>query len=178
MLLVGGGNSAGQAAVYLAEHARRVRILVRRPLSETMSQYLVERIAGAATIEVIEGAQVTGLAGEYALERVRWNSPQGDVDEAIRHLFLFIGAEPATGWLADCGVVLERGFVVTGASLLKQQLNESGDWETRSPAPHETSVPGVFAIGDVRASSVKRVGAAIGEGAAVVAQLHAHLTAK
>ncbi len=178
VLLVGGGNSAGQAAVFLAEHAKRVRILVRRPLRDTMSQYLVERIAGAPAIEVIEGAQVTSLAGEYALEQVCWKTRDGEFDEPIRFLFLFIGAEPATGWLADCGVALERGFVMTGQALPKELLGDSKYWRTRSPAPHETSVPGVFAIGDVRAGSVKRVGAAIGEGAAVVAQIHAHLAAE
>ncbi len=176
VLLVGGGNSAGQAAVYLAGHAKRVRILVRRPLAHTMSQYLVERIEANPAIEVLVGAELTAFSGEHELERVRWRTGDGETEEAIRHLFLFIGAEPATGWLADCGVVLERGFVVTGAALARQQLRES-DWTSRSPAPHETSIPGVFAIGDVRAGSVKRVGAAIGEGAAVVAQLHAHLGA-
>ncbi len=177
VLLVGGGNSAGQAAVFLAEHAKRVRMLVRRPLRETMSQYLVERIAGAPAIEVIEQAQVISLAGEYALEQVRWKTPDGDFEEPIRFLFLFIGAEPATGWLSGCDIALERGFVMTGLSLPRELLAGSKYWRTRSPAPHETSVPGVFAIGDVRAGSVKRVGAAIGEGAAVVAQIHAHLAA-
>lgn len=92
VLLVGGGNSASQAAVYLAEHAKRVRILVRRPLAETMSQYLVDRIAAAPAIEVVEGAQVTALDGQGELERVRWRTPAGEVEEPIRHLFLFIGA--------------------------------------------------------------------------------------
>lgn len=168
VVLVGGGNSAGQAAVYLAGHARRVRILVRRPLAETMSQYLVERIAASSAIDVVVGATITGLAGEDELERVRWSSPQGDVEEPVRHLFLFIGAEPATAWLHGCGVALERGFVLTGQALPDAPAG-------RAPAPHETNIPGVFAIGDVRAGSVKRVGAAIGEGAAVVAQLHAYL---
>jgi thioredoxin reductase (NADPH) len=178
VLLVGGGNSAGQAAVYLAEHASRVRVLVRRPLQETMSQYLVDRIAAASNIEVAEGAAVTGLAGGEALERVRWRGPGGEREEAIRHLFLFIGADPATGWLDGCGIARERGFVATGDALAPEALAERPFWRTRRPAPLETSVPGVFAIGDVRASSVKRVGAAIGEGAAVVAQLHAHLAAQ
>ena len=178
VVLVGGGNSAGQAAVYLAEHARRVRVLVRRPLVETMSEYLVERIASAPSIEVIESASVIGLAGEDQLERVRWSAPEGDVEDQIRHLFLFIGAEPATAWLGGCGVMLERGFVATGQALSKGALPDRPCWRSRHPAPHETSVPGVFAIGDVRAGSVKRVGAAIGEGAAVVAQLHAHLAAQ
>lgn len=176
VLLVGGGNSAGQAAVFLAGHAKRVRILVRRPLAHTMSQYLVERIEANPAIEVLVGAQVTGLSGEDELERVRWRTVDGETEEAIRHLFLFIGAEPATGWLADCGVVLERGFVITGSALKAHDLNEKY-WASRAPELHETSIPGVFAIGDVRAGSVKRVGAAIGEGAAVVAQLHAHLAA-
>jgi thioredoxin reductase (NADPH) len=175
VLLVGGGNSAGQAAVFLSEHARRVRILVRRPLEETMSQYLVDRIAAAANIEVIVGAQVTGLKGGEVLERVRWTGPGGEVDEPIRHLFLFIGADPATGWLDGCGVARERGFVATGDAVLPEALGDRPCWRSRRPAPLETSVPGVFAIGDVRAGSVKRVGAAIGEGAAVVAQIHAHL---
>ena len=178
VLLVGGGNSAGQAAVYLAEHARRVRILVRRPLVETMSEYLVERIASASSIEVVEGAAVVALAGDDRLESVRWRTPEGETEEPVRYLFLFIGAEPATAWLAGCGVLLERGFVATGQSLTKDALPDRPCWRARHPAPHETSVPGVFAIGDVRAGSVKRVGAAIGEGAAVVAQLHAHLVAQ
>lgn len=150
VLLVGGGNSAGQAAVYLSEHARRVRILVRRPLAKTMSQYLVE------------GASVTGLWGEDRLEAVRWRTRDGETEGPIRHMFLFIGAEPATAWLGGCGVALEHGFVATGQSLTKDMLPDRPCWRSRHPAPHETSVPSVFAIGDVRAGSVKRVGAAIG----------------
>jgi len=170
VMLVGGGNSAGQAAVFLSEAARRVRILVRRPLAETMSQYLVDRIAAAPNIEVLTGAEVTGLSGADALERVRWRGPAGEAEEPLRHLFLFIGAEPATDWLEHCGVMLDRGFIATGDSLPR-------NGQKRAPAPLETSIPGVFAIGDVRAGSVKRVGAAIGEGAAVVAQIHAHFAA-
>lgn len=173
VLLVGGGNSAGQAAVYLAGHARRVRILVRRPLVETMSQYLVDRIAASPAIEVVVGARVVALSGDEELERVRWKMADGETDEPVRHLFLFIGAEPATEWLHGCGVALERGFVLTGGSLPVDAVGAPS--AVRAPAQHETNVPGVFAIGDVRAGSVKRVGAAIGEGAAVVAQLHAYL---
>jgi thioredoxin reductase (NADPH) len=178
VMLVGGGNSAGQAAVFLAAHAKRVRILVRQGLSATMSRYLIDRIEAAANIEVLEGAMVTALAGHDALERVRWRDGGGEREEEIRHLFLFIGAEPATGWLDGAGIALERGFVATGDALDAAALGERTSWRTRRPAPLETSVPGVFAIGDVRAGSVKRVGAAIGEGAAVVAQLHAHLAAR
>jgi thioredoxin reductase (NADPH) len=178
VLLVGGGNSAGQAAVFLAEHARRVRVLVRSSLSEMMSQYLIDRITAAANIEVIEGAEVTGLHGSDALEYVSWREAGNEKCEAIRHLFLFIGAEPATDWLEGCGVARERGFIATGDSIAREQLGDRPIWQSRKPAPLETSVPGVFAIGDVRAGSVKRVGAAIGEGAGVVAQLHAHLAAQ
>ncbi len=179
VLLVGGGNSAGQAAVFLSSRVKRVRMLVRRPLRQTMSQYLIERIAASDAIEVVKGAEVTALTGGGdGLERVRWRIDQGEVEEPIRHLFLFLGAEPATEWLADCAVVLQRGFVATGPSLSGDDLGERPCWRVRQPAPLETSVPGVFAIGDVRAGSVKRVGAAIGEGAAVVAQLHAHLAAQ
>jgi thioredoxin reductase (NADPH) len=178
VLLVGGGNSAGQAAVFLAEHAARVRVLVRRPLEETMSQYLVDRIAAASNVEVVVGAAVTGLLGRESLERVRWQGSAGEVEEPIRHLFLFIGADPATVWLEGCGVTRERGFVATGDALPPEVLGDRPCWRSRKPAPLETSVPGVFAIGDVRAGSVKRVGAAIGEGAAVVPQLHAHLAAQ
>jgi thioredoxin reductase (NADPH) len=177
VLLVGGGNSAGQGAVFLAEHAKRVRLLVRNGLAETMSRYLIERIDGADNIEVVEGAEVTGLAGRDELELVRWRDGGGEKEEAIRHLFLFIGAEPATEWLEGCGVARERGFVTTGEALEADHLGDRPCWQKRKPAPLETSMPGVFAIGDVRAGSVKRVGAAIGEGAAVVAQLHAHLAA-
>lgn len=178
VLLVGGGNSAGQAAVFLSSRVRRVRMLVRRPLRQTMSQYLIDRIEATEAIEVVEGAEVTALAGGDGLERVRWRGAAGEVEEPVRHLFLFLGAEPATEWLADCAIALRRGFVATGATLSQDDLSERHCWRMRKPAPLETSVPGVFAIGDVRAGSVKRVGAAIGEGAAVVAQLHAHLAAQ
>ena len=162
VLLVGGGNSAGQAAVFLSAHARHVRVLVRRPLADTMSRYLIDRIAAAPNIEVLTGASVTGLDGGPDLDRVRWRGPDGDHDDPCRHLFLFIGAEPATEWLGDCGVHLDKGFVCTGRA---------------GHGSLETDVPGLFAVGDARAGSVKRVGAAIGEGAGVVAQIHAHLAA-
>jgi thioredoxin reductase (NADPH) len=162
VVLVGGGNSAGQAAVFLASHAAKVRMMVRATgLAESMSRYLIDRIAAAPNIELMTETEIVGIDGSAAagLERVRWrNRATGAEEEArIHHLFLFIGADPETGWLQGCGVALDRaGFVVTGGSLL-------------------SSVPGVFAVGDVRANSVKRVGAAIGEGAQVVQALHAYL---
>jgi thioredoxin reductase (NADPH) len=166
--LVGAGNSAGQAAVFLAGQGVKVRMLVRRPhLSETMSRYLVDRIEGLANVQVETGCAVSGLEGNNGmLETVRWRRGANgeEVRRPISHLFLFIGAEPNTDWLASSGVRLDRkGFVLTG--------EEAGG--TRHPL--ETSRRGVFAIGDVRAGSIKRVAAAVGEGAQVVAALHSYL---
>src|SRR5216684_277276 len=167
--LVGGGNSAGQAVVYLASQVAKVWLLVRgSDLESSMSRYLVDRIAGLANVEVLMQTKIIGLEGrDGMLEAIRWR--QGakgeEVRRPIRHLFLFIGAEPNTGWLSGSGVALDaNGFVLTGADDGHRQ-------------PLETSRPGVFAIGDVRSSSVKRVAAAVGEGAQVVAALHAFLAA-
>jgi thioredoxin reductase (NADPH) len=166
--LVGAGNSAGQAAVYLASQAAKVWMLVRRPsLAETMSRYLVDRIESLPNVEVVTGAQVSGLEGSNGvMEAVRWrvDGAGQDVQRPVRHLFLFIGAEPNTDWLAGSGIKLDaKRFVLTGADA--------------GPLRHalETSRRGVFAIGDVRATSIKRVAAAVGEGAQVVAALHASL---
>jgi thioredoxin reductase (NADPH) len=159
--LVGAGNSAGQAAVYLASQVRKVYLLVRGGgLAASMSRYLVDRIEGLANIEVVTGAEVTALEGEHGvLERLTWRTRQGETRRPIRHLFLFIGAQPNTDWLAGSGVALDgKGFVLTG--------------ERR---PLETNLPGVYAIGDVRSGSVKRVASSVGEGAQVVAALHGFL---
>jgi thioredoxin reductase (NADPH) len=170
--LVGGGNSAGQAAVFLASHARRVRVLVRGPgLSSTMSRYLIERIAGSPNIVVLGETEVVELLGtpDLGLQGVRWRNRRTGAEEqhAIAHLFLFTGADPVAAWLKGSGISIdEKGFIKTGADVRSTQ---------GSPLPLETGVEGVFAVGDVRCGSVKRVGAAIGEGAAVVAQLHAFL---
>ncbi|MFO1143894.1 MAG: FAD-dependent oxidoreductase [Amaricoccus sp.] len=171
--LVGGGNSAGQGAVYLSGHASRVNLLIRGPdLNRTMSRYLVERIEATPNIRLLCETEVTGLEGdpERHLEGVTWTCRRTGEREgaAIRNLFLFIGAEPETSWVRPCKLRLDRaGFVLTGTEV--------------AAAPHrhplETSLPGVFAIGDVRSGSVKRVGGAIGEGAAVVAAIHAALAA-
>jgi thioredoxin reductase (NADPH) len=173
VVLVGGGNSAGQAAVFLSGHARKVHMMIRGGgLGASMSRYLIERIEATPNIELMFNTEVVGLEGreDATLERVRWRSRlSGEATTIdIRNLFLFVGADPATGWLSDCGVTLDRGgFVVTGA---QSELNQG------RPVPSlETSVPGVFAVGDVRSGSVKRVGGAIGEGAQVVAALHGFL---
>src|SRR5580704_3067414 len=163
--LVGGGNSAGQAAVYLSSQVAKVWLIVRGPsLEASMSRYLVDRITARPNVEILTETTVTALEGQDGiLEAIRCRSQRSgeELRRAIRHLFLFIGAEPNTEWLSRSGVTLDaKGFVRTDA-------NPRG--------PLETSLPGVFAIGDVRSGSVKRVAASVGEGAQVVAALHAFL---
>jgi len=179
VVLVGGGNSAGQGAVFLSGHAARVLLLIRgSTLSQSMSRYLVDRIAATSNIHVHPLTELTALRGNERgeLEKVRWkNQRTGLENEAnVRHVFLFVGADPATEWLRGCEVALDgKGFVKTGVDLTLQELVRAGRRDV--PRSLETSAPGVFAIGDVRCGSVKRIGGAIGEGAAVVAQLHSYL---
>jgi thioredoxin reductase (NADPH) len=165
--LVGAGNSAGQAVVYLASQVSKVWLLVRGPsLAAKMSRYLVDRISGLRNVEVLTQTSITGLEGGGGmLDAIRWRGLSGEeMRRPVRHLFLFIGADPNTDWLSGSGVALDpKGFVLTG---------KEADGASR---PLETSVPGVFAIGDVRSGSVKRVAAAVGEGAQVVATIHAFL---
>ena len=167
---MGAGNSAGQATVYLASQAAKVWLIVRgADLAASMSRYLVDRISGLANVEVLLRTEVTGLEGtDGMMQSIRWRSGSSgeEVRRDVRHLFLFIGAEPNTDWLAGAGVALDpRGFVLTGpdAGPNLRQL--------------ETTRPGIFAIGDVRSGSTKRVAAAVGEGAQVVAALHRYLGA-
>jgi thioredoxin reductase (NADPH) len=168
--LIGGGNSAGQAAVFLSAYATRVSILVRGDgLAATMSSYLIDRIAATANIEVLPRTELIALAGPPGshLDGVRWRrmTTGEETELPIRNVFLFIGADPATQWVRGCGIALDaKGFVLTGS-----------DDHKRRPLPLESNLPGVFAVGDVRSGSVKRIGGAIGEGAAVVAQLHVAL---
>jgi thioredoxin reductase (NADPH) len=166
--LVGAGNSAGQAAVYLAGVAKKVWMIVRgESIEATMSRYLCKRIAAQSNIEVLLRTEVTRLEGhDGSLENICWRDGQTreETCRAIRHLFLLIGAEPNTRWLSKAGIALDaKGFVAT----------ESGSGTARHP--FETSIPGVFAIGDVRSGSIKRVAASVGEGAGVVAALHSYL---
>jgi thioredoxin reductase (NADPH) len=166
--LVGGGNSGGQAVVYLATKAAKVWVLIRgSSIEASMSRYLVDRIAALENVEVVTETEITGLEGrDGKLEAVRWRrrGSDQDVQRPIEHLFLFVGADPNAGWLAGSGVALDaKGFVLTGI--------EAGEGR----GPLETSRPGIFAIGDVRSGSVKRVSAAVGEGAQVVPALHAYL---
>jgi thioredoxin reductase (NADPH) len=167
--LVGGGNSAGQATVFLANRARRVTMIARRPLSATMSQYLIDRIESLPNVDVVIGCEIAALEGSGGkLEAISWRDRNlgTETRRPVRYLFSFIGAEPNTDWLARSGLKLdERGFVLTGDDVGDDQL------------PLETSRSGVFAVGDVRACSVKRVAASVGDGAQVVAAIHAYLAA-
>jgi thioredoxin reductase (NADPH) len=171
--LVGGGNSAGQAAVFLSQHAAHVFMLVRGPsLAASMSRYLIDRIEAAPNIELRPHTQLTQFHGNAAegLHGVSWRDERSGAEEEhpVRNVFLFVGAEPETRWLDGCGVAVDRnGFVLTGQSVEAE----------RPRAPLESGIAGVFAVGDVRSGSVKRVGGAIGEGAAVVAQIHQYLAA-
>jgi thioredoxin reductase (NADPH) len=165
--LVGAGNSAGQGVVYLASHVKKVWLIVRgKSLDASMSRYLVDRIKSLPNVEVVTGAQISKLSGhDGVLESLQWRDATGaEVQRPIRHLFLFIGADPNTDWLAQSGITLDpKGFVLTGSELGGERL------------ALETSLTGVFAIGDVRSGSTKRVAAAVGEGAQVVATLHSFL---
>jgi thioredoxin reductase (NADPH) len=167
--LIGGGNSAGQSVVYLAPKVKRLTLIVRRGLEATMSRYLIDRIGALPNVELKTGAEVVALEGSAAcgLVSATLREPAGTTRKLpLRHLFLFIGADPNAGWLDNCIEVDSKGFVITGRGFPAE------DDPGRPPLPLETSMPGIFAIGDVRAGSTKRVGAAIGEGAAVVAQIH------
>jgi thioredoxin reductase (NADPH) len=165
--LVGGGNSAGQATVFLAASARKVTLIARRPLEETMSQYLIERIRAQTNIEVVIGSEIVELEGEGGiLSGIAWRDRNTGAiaKRPVRYLFSFIGAEPNTDWMAGSGLKLdERGFIVTGDDLGDDRL------------PLESSRHGVFAVGDVRSCSVKRVAASVGDGAQAVAAIHAYL---
>jgi thioredoxin reductase (NADPH) len=173
--VVGGGNSAGQAAVFLAQTARKVHIVVRaRGLAESMSRYLIRRIEEHPSIELHTRTDMVALEGSDHVERVRWrNGETGQVEtHDIRHVFIMTGALPKTGWLDGCVALDEKGFIKTGQQLSQTELS-SASWPLPRP-PHllETSLPGIFAVGDVRAGNVKRVASAVGEGSIAVSFVH------
>jgi thioredoxin reductase (NADPH) len=175
VIVVGGGNSAGQAAVFLAQTARRVNLLVRSVgLSDTMSRYLIRRIEDSPSIVLLPQTEVIGLEGDDHLERVRWrNGKAGTVEtHEIRHIFVMTGAVPNTGWLEGCVALDPRGFIKTGPDLSHDDLAEARWPLTRAPHLLETSLPGVFAVGDVRASNIKRVASAVGEGSIAISFVH------
>ncbi len=175
VIVVGGGNSAGQAAVFLAGKARRVHMLVRAGgLAETMSRYLIRRIEEDPGIELHTRTQIVALDGDQGLEMVKWVNDQAGVVEThpIRHVFLMIGAVPNTAWLARCLALDDKGFVKTGQDLSAADLKTAGWPLSRPPYLLETSRPGIFAVGDVRAGNIKRVASAVGEGSIAVSFVH------
>jgi thioredoxin reductase (NADPH) len=173
--IIGGGNSAGQAAVFLAQTARRVNILVRSGgLAESMSRYLVRRIEETANIVLRAHTEVVAVEGGYHLEKISWHNSQTGITEThgIRHLFAMTGAIPSTRWLDGCVALDAKGFIKTGADLTEQDL-AAANWPlVRAPYLLEASLPGVFAVGDVRAGNIKRVASGVGEGSIAVAFVH------
>ena len=175
VIVVGGGNSAGQAAVFLAQTAKRVHLLVRSGgLASSMSRYLIRRIEDSPDIVLRTRTELTAIEGNGHLEHVRWRNGQSENVEThdIRHVFFMTGADPSTHWLDGCVALDPKGFIKTGPSLSPDELT-AGHWPLgRAPHLLEASRPGVFAVGDVRANSIKRVASAVGEGSIAIAFVH------
>jgi thioredoxin reductase (NADPH) len=177
VIVVGGGNSAGQAAIYLAQQKCHVSLVVRRDsLAQTMSQYLIERIEADPHIALLTETEVRAVAGDTHLREatVEHNRTGDRKILPCSGLFCFIGAEPATAWLDGCVALDRAGFVLTDRALPPSAL-AGAEFATRAPLPFETSLPGVFAAGDVRQGSIKRVAAAVGEGSSAVRSVHEYL---
>jgi len=175
IVVVGGANSAGQAAMFLAETAKRVHMLIRGDgLASTMSRYLISRIEAHPRVELHPRTEIVGLEGNGHLEQIEWRTGRGGPaqQQKIRHVFTMTGAEPSTKWLAGCLALDQKGFIKTGAALTADDL-ATAKWPLRRP-PYllETSLPGVLAVGDVRSGSTKRVASAVGEGSIAVASVH------
>ena len=175
VIVVGGGNSAGQAAVFLAQTATRVRMLVRGDgLADTMSRYLIRRIEDNPAVDLRTQAEIVALEGDRHLERVRWRDNRTGILETsnIRHVFMMTGAVPNTGWLERCVALDDKGFIKTGPELSRDDLAAAGWPLPRPPYLLETSRPGVFAVGDVRGGNIKRVASAVGEGSIAISFVH------
>jgi thioredoxin reductase (NADPH) len=175
VIVVGGGNSAGQAAVFLAQTTKRVHMLIRSAgLAESMSRYLISRIEATPTIALRPYTEIVALEGGDHLELVRWqNSQTGQTEEhKISHVFIMMGADPNTDWLNDCVALDAKGFIKTGPDLSPENLTDARWPLTRQPYLLETSLPGIFAVGDVRGGSIKRVASAVGEGSIAISFIH------
>jgi thioredoxin reductase (NADPH) len=178
VVVIGGGNSAGQGAMYLSRYAREVEIVIRRDsLKSTMSQYLVEQIAKTANIRLRPGTEVDELQGAEHLERVAFRSVEtGETSvEEVDAVFIFIGTRPNSEWLPHNVLRDQKGFIITGRDLLAAAVLPRLWKEPREPLAFETSVPGVFAAGDIRAGAMNRVASAVGEGSMVVRSVHEYL---
>jgi thioredoxin reductase (NADPH) len=175
VVVIGGGNSAGQAAVFLAQMSKHVHMLVRsNGLADTMSRYLIRRIEEHPAITLHPRTEIVALEGVDSLERILWrNNETGEVDTRnIRHVFVMAGAVPATQWVDGCLALDSKGFIPTGADLSRETLADARWSRSRSPYLLETTLPGVFAVGDVRAGNVKRVASAVGEGSIAISFVH------
>jgi thioredoxin reductase (NADPH) len=176
VIVIGGGNSAGQAAVFLAETAHRVHMLIRgKALSETMSRYLVQRITKHPVIEVHFETELMSLEGDSRLERVTWldRSSGERTTSEIRHVFVMAGASPHSDWLRGCVALDQQGFILTGRDLDPILAGTPQKWPLgRPPQMLETSLPAVYAVGDIRSGNVKRVASAVGEGAISIHLVH------
>jgi thioredoxin reductase (NADPH) len=175
--VVGGGNSAGQAAVFMSQTARKVHMLVRSgELSSTMSRYLIQRLTENPQIELHWNTEITALEGEECLERVTWRNNKTGESETLNvgHVFVMTGASPRTDWLRGCLALDDKGFILTGRDLETAVIpDDHPRWPlSRAPLMLETSLPGVFAVGDARAGNVKRVASAVGEGAISISLVH------
>jgi thioredoxin reductase (NADPH) len=178
VIVVGGGNSAGQAAIYLAQQGSQVSIVLRsNDLARTMSHYLIERIEADPRIELITETEVREVVGDGHLDHVTLENTITGERRTVgcSGLFCFIGAVPATAWLGDCVELDAKGFILTDRSL-PDSITSDTRFATRDPLPFETSLPGIFAVGDVRSGSMKRVAAAVGEGSSAVRSVHDHLS--
>jgi thioredoxin reductase (NADPH) len=177
VVVAGGGNSAGQASLFLAEKGCDVTIVIRGPdLGASMSRYLVDRVEAHERVQVRSSTSITALDGDQSLSTVLVTGKDGDDAIACVGLFSFIGADPASSWLSGCAALDTKGFVLTDRSLGPEHLDERWEIFARSPLPFETSHPGLFAVGDVRSGSTKRVAAAVGEGSAAVRSVHEYLS--
>ena len=175
VIVVGGGNSAGQAAVFLAESAKRVHMLIRSAgLTESMSRYLIRRIEDSPKIVLYTHTEIISLEGGIHLESVQWqNRVTMEIEKhQISNVFVMAGASPNTTWLDGCVALDSKGFIKTGSDLSPEYLSTKGWPVARQPYSFETSLPGIFAVGDVRAGSIKRVASAVGEGSIAISFIH------
>jgi thioredoxin reductase (NADPH) len=176
VVVAGGGNSAGQAAIFLVQNSCKVEIVIRgSDLAKSMSSYLVERIEADPAITVRTDTTITALEGDETVRTLHLKGPDGESVVECAGLFSFIGADPASEWLSGCAALDDKGFVLTDASLSPKDLGENWEGLDRTPLPFETSHPGLFAVGDVRSGSMKRVASAVGEGSAAVRAVHQYL---
>ncbi|MFD1062884.1 FAD-dependent oxidoreductase [Winogradskyella litorisediminis] len=176
VVIVGGGNSAGQAAMFLSNHAKMVYVMIRgKDLGAKMSDYLVQRLEASDKIEILRNTEITELHGKHHLESIKISTENEEKTMDVSNVFSFIGAQPNTKWMEDIVAMDKKGFICTGESLIKENLTKCDIYETRKPQSLESSIPGIFAVGDVRANSVKRVASAVGEGSVVVSMIHKYL---